>query len=146
MKKFVTALCLAGCLSLAAPSFAAVQTFGPDYAKFTVDVPDGWKATPNDGGCQLVSPDEKSSFSVQVQKSGGKSAAEVTKIIGKETGWKILKTEDINPSQTYVEAEVDGVKIKFSVIVDGDKFCAITMAGPDEATMTKIMQTFDGAK
>ncbi len=146
MKKFIAAFCLAGCLALAAPSVAAVQTFGPDYAKFTVDVPDGWKATPNDGGCQLISPDGNSSFSVQVQKSGGKPASELTRLIGQEMGWKVLKTEDINPDQTYVEAEIDGVRVKFSVIVDGDKFCAITMAGSDEAAMTKILQSFDGAK
>ena len=135
MKKFIAAVCLAGCLALAAPSVAAVQTFGPDYARFTVDVPDGWKATPNDGGCQLISPDGNSSFSIQVQKSGGQSASELTRLIGQEMGWKVLKTEDVNPDQTYVEAESDGVKVKFSV-----------MAGPDEAAMTKILQTFDGAK
>ncbi len=145
MKKLFAALCLAGCLALAAPSSAAVQTFGPDYARFTIDVPDGWKATPNDGGCQLISPDENSSFSVQVQKSGGKSAAELTQLIGKEIGGKILKTEDINPGQTYMEAEVDGVRIKLTVIVDGDKFCAITMAGSDEAAMFGIMDTLQDA-
>ncbi|MBO5491325.1 MAG: hypothetical protein J5960_07905 [Desulfovibrio sp.] len=146
MKKCLTALCLAGCLALAAPAFAAVQTFGPDFSKFTIDVPDGWKATPNDGGCQLISPDQNSSFSVQVAKNGGKSASELTKLIGQNLGGKILSTKDVNPNQTFLEAEVDGVKINLMVMVEGDKFCAVTMAGPDEETMVKIMNTVQDAK
>ena len=77
MKKLITALCLAGCLALAFPASAAVRTFGPDFPKFTIDVPDGWTVTPRDDGCQLESPDRKSSVTVQTMKSGGKSAAEM---------------------------------------------------------------------
>ncbi len=146
MKKLITALCLAGCLALAVPASAAVQTFGPDFSRFTIDVPDGWTATPNDGGCQLISPDQKSSFSLQVQKSGGKSAAELTKLIGEKMGGKILGTKDIDPNQSILEAEIDGVKIRLLVRVEGDKFLAVTMAGPDEDAMTKIMDTVNEAK
>ena len=146
MTKLITALCLAACLALAAPATAAVQTFGPDFSKFTIDVPDGWKTQPQEGGCQLISPDQKSSFSVQVQKNGGKSAAELAKLIGNQVGGKILSTKDLNPTQTIMEIELDGVKLKIMVMVDGDKFCAATMAGPDEDTMIKIMDTIKDAK
>ena len=146
MTKLITALCLAACLALAAPATAAVQTFGPDFSKFTIDVPNGWTTTPNDGGCQLVSPDQKSSFSVQVQKNGGKSAAELAKLIGEQTGGKILGTKDINPNQTIMEIELNGVNLKIMVMVEGDKFLAVTMAGPDEDAMTKIMDTVKEAK
>ena len=146
MRKFISACCFVACLALAAPAFAGDQTFGPDFSRFTITVPDGWKATPNDGGCQVISPDQKSSFSIQVAKNGGKSASELAKLIGQKLGGKLLSTEDLDATQTLLEAEVDGVKMKILVIVDGDKFCTVILAGPDEATMTKIMDSFKDAK
>ena len=146
MTKLITALCLAACLALAAPATAAVQTFGPDFSKFTIDVPDGWTAKPQDGGCQLISPDQNSSFSVQVQKNGGKSASELIKLIGNQLGGKILLSKDMNPNQSIMEVELNGVKLKLMVMVEGDKFLTVTMAGSDEDTMTKIMDTVKEAK
>ena len=146
MTKLITPLCLAACLALAAPATAAVQTFGPDFSKFTIDVPDGWTAKPQDGGCQLISPDQNSSFSVQVQKNGGKSASELIKLIGNQLGGKILLSKDMNPNQSIMEVELNGVKLKLMVMVEGDKFLTVTMAGSDEDTMTKIMDTVKEAK
>ena len=41
MKRLFTAVCLAGGLAMAAPAVSAVQTFGPEAARFTIDIPEG---------------------------------------------------------------------------------------------------------
>ena len=45
MKKLFVASCLAGGLAMAVPAISVVQTFGPEAARFTIDVPEGWTAT-----------------------------------------------------------------------------------------------------
>ena len=151
MTKLITALCLAGCLALATPASAAVQTFGPDYSRFTIDVPDGWNVKPEEGGCQLVSPDEKTKLIVQVLKNEGISAAELAKALGRELlkkypNGKILGTKDINPNQSLLEAEYNNVKIKTEIKTEGDKYRALTMIGPDEDALIKIADTIHDAK
>lgn len=146
MKKHLVTLCLIGLLAMATPALAAIQTFGPDFSRFTVDVPDGWTAKPNDGGCQISSPDEGTSVSIQVHKNGGKSASELAALISKQMGGKIVKTEDEGPNQTNVYAEIDGVRVALTIIVDGDKFVAFTMAGSDEEAMKKIAASLADAQ
>ena len=138
MKNRIAMFCLVACLAWTVPGLAATQTFGPDFARFTVDVPDGWTAKPNDGGCQITAPDGGTSVSIQVQKSGGKSASELAGLISKQMGGKVVKTEDEGPNQTTVYAEIDGVRVALMIIVDGDKFAAFTMAGSDAEAMKKI--------
>ncbi|MBQ9406593.1 MAG: hypothetical protein IJU37_07660 [Desulfovibrio sp.] len=146
MKHLLTALTLVCCLALTAPVWAATQTFGPDFSRFTVEVPDGWTAKANDGGCQITSADEGSSVSIQVAKNGGKSAAELAKLIGDNLGGKIVKTENDGPNQSSIYAEIDGVRVVVMVFVDGDKFAAFTMAGSDTDTMQKIAGSLQDAK
>ncbi len=146
MKKIFAVFCLAGCLAMAVPSLAVVRTFGPDFSRFSLDVPDGWKAVPKNGGCQLISPDGNSSFSVHVQRSGGKSLAELTKDIKRRMGGRILSEQNIDSDKSVIEAEVDGIRIKLFIMVEGDQFCAVTMAGSDEAGMLRIMDTLNNAK
>ena len=82
MKKLFAASCLAGCLAMAVPAMAAVQTFGPESARFTIDIPEGWTATPRDDGCQVTSSDGNSSMVVQIKNSDGRTSAELAKALG----------------------------------------------------------------
>ena len=146
MKKLITALCLAGCLALAFPASAAVRTFGPDFPKFTIDVPDGWTVTPRDDGCQLESPDRKSSFTVQTMKSGGKSAAEMAMaveqgLLKQNPGNKVLAAKEISPNKTVMECEFDKVKMTVVVVVEGDKCCVVAAAGSDADGIASILKT-----
>lgn len=146
MGKRLVTLCLTGILATAAPALAATQTFGPDFSRFTVDVPDGWTAKANDGGCQITAPDGGTSVSIQVQKNGGKSAAELAGLIGGQLGGKIVKTENEGPNQATVYAELDGVRVAVMIVVEGDKFAAFTMAGSDAAMMKKIVGSIADAR
>lgn len=146
MKKCITTLCLVACLALAHQALAAPQTFGPDFARFSVDVPNGWTAKSNDGGCQITSGDGGSSLSIQVHKNGGKSATELAKAIGEQMGGKVVKMEENAPNQTNLYCELDGVRVAVMITVDGDQFVALTMAGSDTDTMQKIAASLADAK
>ena len=56
MKKILASLLCAACLAFAGSASAAVQEFGPDFARFTVDVKD-WTPTATPNGASFLSPD-----------------------------------------------------------------------------------------
>ncbi len=143
---FLSALCV---LLLAGNAQAEYKTFGPDGAKFKVDVPQGWTAKANDGGAQITSADESTSLSIQVQPSSGKSAKELATAIGdqlKNSGYNIVNLEEENSNQVTLYSEMNGVRVATLIIVDGDKFVAITMAGKDGDGMKKIIDSLQDAE
>ena len=142
---FVAFSCLL-CLALAQSVYAAVQTFGPDFARFNILVPDGWSAVPNDGGCQITSGDGKTSISVQIQKNGGKTSKELAELIGSQIGGKIISIEEEGPNQTGLYAEINGTRVGVLIIVVEDKFVAFTMAGSDVDSLKKIAESFSDAQ
>ena len=142
----LTILCL---FLLTGQAHADFQTFGSADAKFKVDVPQGWKATPNDGGAQLTAPDGASSLSIQIQPRGDKTAKQLAELIGeqmKNSGAKIVNIEEENKDQAILYLEVEGTRVATMIHVNGDKFMAITMAGNDSETMKKIINSLDDAK
>ncbi|MCR4666482.1 MAG: hypothetical protein K5657_04210 [Desulfovibrio sp.] len=146
MFKYIAMLCVVACLAVATPSMAATQNFGPDFARFSIEVPDGWSAQPNEGGCQITSPDGSTSVSVQVFKSNGKSASELAKLIGDQMGGKIVKTENNGNDSTTVYAELDGVRLAIMVTVSEGKAVVVTMAGTDKEALNKILGSLGDAK
>ncbi|MBQ7585927.1 MAG: hypothetical protein IJU40_06755 [Desulfovibrionaceae bacterium] len=148
MKILCAISCLILSLALATPSLAEIQTFGPDFSRFNVDVPAGWTAKPNDGGCQITSKDGATSVSIQVHKSGGQSALTLAQAISKEMEGKVVKIEEEkdDPTKVTIYAEVDGLRVAVCIAVEGDKFLAITMAGSDSASIKKIVNSLSDAK
>ncbi len=147
MKRIFTILGFVCCLAFAVQAYAAFQVFGPDFARFKVDVPDGWKASPNQGGCQIDSADETSSVSIQMQKAGGKTAAEFAAAIAKNLPYKVVSIENENDTQSIIYAEPEkGVRMAIMCMVMDDNFLAITMAGRDTDTMKAIINSIDDAK
>ena len=155
MKNLVAASCLAGCLALAAPAMSAVQTFGPAGSRFTLDIPDGWSATPRDDGCELVSPVRKTAFILQVRSSEGKSSAELAKklvqAMSKEhPEYKLLGIKDEAPDRSAVEFEVEVDKVKarvaVKVVVVADRSCFVIYTGPDEQGIADIIKTIKHAQ
>ena len=144
MKNLFMGLCLLVCLGFACTAAAAVQTYGPDFSRFTVDVPQGWTASPNTGGCQISSPDGASSVSIQINRSGGKSALELAQLIAADMpGEKNIEEED---GGVNIYATIDGVRVAVTVVADDDKFLVITVAGPDSATLDRIVNSLGDAE
>ncbi|MCR5813866.1 MAG: hypothetical protein K6G15_05195 [Desulfovibrio sp.] len=138
MKMLVIALCFACFMPLVAPVSAAERTFGPDFSRFTVDVPDGWIAKSTDCGCRLISPDGQSSFSIHVHGNDGKSAPIIAQAIAEDMEGNIKRIEKISQDKTRIHAEADGFDILITIVIVGDTFRVFTMIGNDMGTKTKI--------
>ena len=77
-------VCLAVTLLAAAPSYAAVKTFGPEFQRFTLDVPDKWTEASQEGGIRLISPDGKTVVAVSVGHSEGKSVDAIAERVARD--------------------------------------------------------------
>ena len=144
MKAAFASLALAAALALAAPdASAAVQEFGPDNARFTLDVPEGWTATAKELGVQLEKNDHSTSFEVAIHPTGGKSGQEVADTLAKTLGFQCSK----EGGSWLLTGEEDGIKIAVVVYVDEKegKFMAVTMAGSDGEGMKQILGTLKDA-
>ena len=60
--KFAAFLLFAACLCFASIASAAVQEFGPDFHRFTIDVPQDWTAVAIDGDTHVTSVDQTCSL------------------------------------------------------------------------------------
>lgn len=77
MRQIVATTLLAAGLALAAPALlplpadAAVAEYGAEGARFSIDIPDGWKTRRATGGVQVVSPDRASLLVVMLVPAEG---------------------------------------------------------------------------
>ncbi|MBQ1330915.1 MAG: hypothetical protein IIY31_04625 [Desulfovibrio sp.] len=60
--KLAAFLLFAACLCFASIASAAVQEFGPDFHRFTIDVPQDWTAVAIDGDAHVTSVDQTCSL------------------------------------------------------------------------------------
>ena len=144
MKALFASLALAAALAFSAPASAAVQEFGPDNARFTLDVPDGWTATAKEVGVQLTKNDGSTSFQVDVYPTGGRPGQEIADTLAKTLGYACAKNQD---GSWLLKGEEDGTRIAVVVIVDEKegRFLSVTMAGSDGDGMKQILGTLKDA-
>ena len=90
MKKILASLLCAACLAFAGNASAAVQEFGPDFARFTIDVKD-WTPTATPNGASFLSADKTCNVVVAVDKNGGANAETLCKAIADQSGMKDAK-------------------------------------------------------
>ena len=140
MKALSASLALAAALAFSAPAYAAVQEFGPDNARFTLDVPDGWTATAKEVGVQLTKNDGSTSFQVDVYPTGGRPGQEIADTLAKTLGYACEKNQD---GSWLLKGEEDGTRIAVVVLVDEKegKFMSVTMGGSDGDGMKQILGT-----
>ena len=148
MKKLIAASSLAACLAAAAPAIAAVQTFGPDAFRFTLDVPDGLTATPGDDGRQLASAGGKAGFTSQIRSGGGRPPAGLADAVGqemlrKQPECRLLGTRSLAPDRTVMEyeVEVDKDRVRGVLVAEGDRCFTAVYAGSDEQGIASVIKT-----
>lgn len=136
MRKAFCSMALMFALALPGMSMAAVQEFGPDFSRFTVDVPDGWTAQTKEGGVQLSSKDGNTSVAIQVIKIGSKSPEEVAQALTKSLGEKATLTK-VNDKTFKIHEAKDNLDMVLGA--EGEKMAVITYAGSDTKTIDAIM-------
>ncbi len=98
-----------------------MQEFGPDFHRFTIDVPQDWTATARAGGAQVTSVDQTCSLGVVIDRNYSQSAEAICKAAVAQTGIANAR-ETTKDADTYaIEGTNDGVSIYLSGIVDGDR-------------------------
>lgn len=123
-------VCLAVTLLAAAPSYAAVKTFGPEFQRFTLDVPDKWTEASQEGGIRLISPDGKTVVAVSVGHSEGKSVDAIAERVARDLSATELKKLDENTYSFEVTSENTPV---YNVLRANDEVFIISSVGGDSA-------------
>ncbi|MBQ7584894.1 MAG: hypothetical protein IJU40_01425 [Desulfovibrionaceae bacterium] len=141
MKKILLLLVLA--LSLTFASQALAETYGPDFARFTVTPPAGWTATAMDGGVQLTNG--KSALVITVVKDPGMGLEDFAKAVAQQAGIENSKVESAN-GMVKVTGKKSGADLQVYLAKDEGKIAVFTLAGPEVEAMQKIIETVEDAK
>ena len=144
MKKILASLLCAACLAFAGNASAAVQEFGPDFARFTIDVKD-WTPTATPNGASFLSADKTCNVVVAVDKNGGANAETLCKAIADQSGMKDAKEVSKNAENCTVQGTIQGKATMISVSVEGEKFVCISITG-DLQKGASFIETLDEKK
>ena len=139
MKKALLASLLFEICLLAGSAQAAVQEFGPDFSRFTINVPEGWTAAAIDGGVQMADPEGTCNLSVTNVKSGGASAEALCKAAVQKYGVQDAKALDKEDGSFAMSGTKDGAPFAVAVTIDGDLAVVIVMGGD----MDKVIGPLD---
>ncbi len=130
MKKFFAFLLFIFCLGFAGNVFAVVQEYGPDFFRFTIDLPAGWSAEKVDNGVQVVNSEKSVCVTVIVDKTEGADAKTLCKAIAEEAEMKEIQKEKQEDDGSYsVLGSVNGMQTSFTVTVEDDTFVCISISG-----------------
>ncbi len=141
MKKILASLLFAACLGFAGNASAAVQEFGPDFARFTIDVKDGWTAQPIENGAQVAKADQSCVIAITVVKSNGLTAEALCKGVVAAAGVQDAKEVSKEASNCSYSGTKDGVNMVITAAVDGDKAAVFVIGGTNLAASSEIIDT-----
>ncbi|MBQ1420042.1 MAG: hypothetical protein II132_01945 [Desulfovibrio sp.] len=144
MKKILASLLCAACLAFAGSASAAVQEFGPDFARFTVDVKD-WTPTATPNGASFLSPDSSCNVVVAVDKHGGNNAETIAKAVVQQAGVSNAQEVSKDAKSCTMKGTIQGKDILISVSVEGDNFYCISING-DIQKGASFIETLDEKK
>ncbi len=140
MKALLASLLCAACLLPAGGAQAAVREFGPQFSRFTIDVPEGWTAQALKNGVQMVSASRQDSIAAVIDHNRGLTAEQIAKGVAQKTGLKEIRRK--NDSNYFVTGVKDGVKVGVTITVAGRIFVMFTMAGNDADALCRIIDSF----
>ena len=138
-------LCLLS-ISFAGSAFAQVQEFGPDNARFTIDVPSTWEATPTPSGVDLADHDKTTFISIAIGKVKGRTPEQIANTLAiantfaKKRGYsKVVKK---GPGLFALHGETDtGLRKTLVLLVEDERYATFSMAGKDMEQVGKIANT-----
>ncbi len=127
-------------LFLCGQAMAARQVFDSAGGKFSVDVPDDWKAKAIGNGCQIDSKDGKNSMTVQLVPAGDKSQKDFAKMVAEKCGMKVNK-ETHDEKATWLDGDINGAPIGILSVKNGSIVLVSIWGGKDRAAMKSIYST-----
>ncbi|MCR5258520.1 MAG: hypothetical protein K6E40_10230 [Desulfovibrio sp.] len=143
MIKLLASLAIATTLSLA-PSALAASTagpFGPNFARFTINAPDGWMPDAIPDGVLVINKEGTSSMSIVVRPAQGKKAEEIAKDFAEALELKDPKvTKQDDNSCTISGRNGDGKAVGGIIYVRGETVMDLSMETDDPAADMPVMQ------
>ncbi|MBR3663848.1 MAG: hypothetical protein IKN64_04235 [Desulfovibrio sp.] len=141
MKKLFSLLLLSAMLLVS--SHAMAQSWGPDFAKFTVTPAAGWTSSPVENGVQLTN--NKSVLIIQVVKSSGATPEAFAKAVVAKAGISDPKYTTDSDSCKMV-GKKDGTEMTMIFVSAEDNIVIFTTSGPDTDAMGEMMGSLKDAK
>ena len=94
----------------------------------------------------MTSQDGNTSIHISIAHSGDKTAREIAQIIANDNLDLKPVVEVIDASTTIINAIKDGLKICIIVTASEDKVAIIMMAGKDQKSLDKILESLESAE
>jgi hypothetical protein len=143
-------LCLLS-IGFAGSAFADVREFGPASARFTIDVPSDWEATPTHSGVDLADQEKTTFVSISIGKVKGRTPEQIANTLviantfAKKRGYsKVIKK---GPGLFALHGETDtGLRKTLVLFVENERYATCTMSGKDMEAVARITDTLKEKK
>lgn len=140
-----TLLCLLS-LGSAGSALADVREYGPHSARFTIDVPSGWTASPTPTGVDLADHGKTTFLSIAIGKVKGRTPEQIANTLAiantfaKKRGYsKVVKK---GPGLFVLHGETDtGLRKSLVLFVEEERYATFSMSGQDMEKVAKIADT-----
>ncbi len=133
-------------IGFAGPAFAGVQEFGPDTARFTIDVPAGWEAAASPTGVDLADGEKGTFLSISVGSARGRTPEQIANTLalanrfGKKGGFSNVVKK--GPGLFAMHGETDaGLRQTLVLFVEDERYATCIMSGKDMDAVAKILDT-----
>jgi hypothetical protein len=143
MNKALASLVITTTLALAPSALPAATSgpFGPNFARFTIDTPDGWMPDAIPDGVLVINKEGTASMSIVVRPTQGKKAEEIAKDFTEALDLKDPKvTKQDDNSYTISGRNDDGKAVGGIIYVRGETVMDLSMETENPATDMPVMQ------
>ena len=143
MNKLLAPLAIAATLAFAPSALEAATTgpFGPNFARFTIDTPDGWIPDAIPDGVLVINKEGTASMSIVVRPTQGKKAEEIAKDFAEALELKDPKvTKQEDSSYTISGRNEDGKAVGGVIYVRGETVMDLSMETENPAADMPVMQ------
>ena len=137
-----TLLCLLS-IGFAGSAFADVHEYGPDSARFIIDVPSGWQATPTSSGVDLADHGKTTFVSISIGKVKGRTPEQIANTLviantfAKKRGYSNVVKK--GPGLFALHGETDtGLRKTLVLFVEEERYATFSMSGKDMVQVAKI--------
>ncbi len=143
MNNSLASILIAATLAFAPSTLPAATAgpFGPNFARFTIDTPDGWMPDAIPDGVLVINKEGTAAMSIVVRPTQGKKAEEIAKDFAEALELKDPKaTKQDDNSYTISGRNEDGKAVGGIIYVRGETVMDLSMETDDPATDMPVMR------
>ena len=137
-----TLLCLLS-IGCASSVHAQVQEFGPDTARFTIDVPSNWEVKATQTGVELADGEKATFLSIAIGNTRGRTPEQIANTLtmastfAKKRGFSNMVKK--GPGLFVLHGETDtGLRKTLVLFVENERYATCTMSGKNMEAVAKI--------